>query len=665
MEREELCKKHVGNGADGASVNRGEFNGIVARLRRTYSPKLQNNHCAAHRGSLACAALQICILLQSLESTIKHVSAYFGHSTKRVRALARAAVLMEHRYLKAIKLIVTRWLCIYHAMNRLDIIYDELVLVCYKDPDASLLYHQLVNVEFVLGIQGVLPLLRELNTFIKLCQLRGVFVMDLLASLKRAERRIREMYINPSTKYSSVSNPAMVPFNTLIKGPEDDSSSRLFWDEQELLKVRLADGLTHQMEGLPRYTGPGRPHNRPQDVTKVMFDTSVKYVKTQLTKAAGDLLVELRHRFPEEAMLQAWAIVYPQFWKEKPNMERFKTLLQRLTDVYCVTDEMSGGSTSPPLLSLEMLDRQTDYFFKEALALAAPLKSAIANPAAETVSDDDDSSDDGEGGEEIAEDAEAAVEDDDTVDPDETRTFWRELCRGGELSRGAMSEFIKLAQLILVQVPGSWLPIFSLLGTTTKGRDHIWLTSVDEGACYMPSEIYNTSIVFTHWGRLGPDNYSSAEESLWLDADPDDWTQSYKGHACFDPEKDLAIPAFMVPPHYKHSPLLGAAPKERDILLYFRGDVGKARAPWLAEKNDWKTKHSIWVGDWDDINGMFLVAPFCNSLYQTVFESIMDWSRFSIRINETDIERTPQILEAISDSQIIRMQRHLSTVWTR
>eukprot|EP00798_Chlamydomonas_sp_ICE-L_P021728 gene21728-28749_t len=65
--------------------------------------------------------------------------------------------------------------------------------------------------------------------------------------------------------------------------------------------------------------------------------------------------------------------------------------------------------------SWQMLDRQTDYFFKGALALAAPLKSAIANPAAETVSDGDDSSDDGEGGEEIAEDAEAAVEDDDTV----------------------------------------------------------------------------------------------------------------------------------------------------------------------------------------------------------------------------------------------------------
>ncbi len=34
------------------------------------------------------------------------------------------------------------------------------------------------------------------------------------------------------------------------------------------------------------------------------------------------------------------------------------------------------------------------------------------------------------------------------------------------------------------------------------GRDHVWLMPHDEGACYMPTEIYNTSIVLTHWGRM-------------------------------------------------------------------------------------------------------------------------------------------------------------------
>lgn len=34
------------------------------------------------------------------------------------------------------------------------------------------------------------------------------------------------------------------------------------------------------------------------------------------------------------------------------------------------------------------------------------------------------------------------------------------------------------------------------------GRDHIWFMAHDEGACYAPTEIYNTSIFLTHWGRM-------------------------------------------------------------------------------------------------------------------------------------------------------------------
>ena len=43
----------------------------------------------------------------------------------------------------------------------------------------------------------------------------------------------------------------------------------------------------------------------------------------------------------------------------------------------------------------------------------------------------------------------------------------------------------------------------------TQGRDHIWFMAHDEGACYMPSDVYNASIVWTHWGRHGLDHVSS------------------------------------------------------------------------------------------------------------------------------------------------------------
>jgi hypothetical protein len=42
----------------------------------------------------------------------------------------------------------------------------------------------------------------------------------------------------------------------------------------------------------------------------------------------------------------------------------------------------------------------------------------------------------------------------------------------------------------------------------SQGRDHIWLFSHDEGACWAPTELYNNSIILTHWGRMDPDHTS-------------------------------------------------------------------------------------------------------------------------------------------------------------
>eukprot|EP00798_Chlamydomonas_sp_ICE-L_P018363 gene18363-24834_t len=52
--------------------------------------------------------------------------------------------------------------------------------------------------------------------------------------------------------------------------------------------------------------------------------------------------------------------------------------------------------------------------------------------------------------------------------------------------------------------------VMHMANMMAEGRDHIWLTAHDEGACYTPTEIYNTSIMFTHWGRLEMNHTSSA-----------------------------------------------------------------------------------------------------------------------------------------------------------
>jgi hypothetical protein len=43
----------------------------------------------------------------------------------------------------------------------------------------------------------------------------------------------------------------------------------------------------------------------------------------------------------------------------------------------------------------------------------------------------------------------------------------------------------------------------------TSGADHIWLFTHDEGACWAPTEVANTSILLTHWGRMDLEHQSN------------------------------------------------------------------------------------------------------------------------------------------------------------
>ncbi|PNH11304.1 putative glucuronosyltransferase [Tetrabaena socialis] len=247
------------------------------------------------------------------------------------------------------------------------------------------------------------------------------------------------------------------------------------------------------------------------------------------------------------------------------------------------------------------------------------------------------------------------------------------------------------------------------------GRDHIWLTPHDEGACYMPTHVYNKSIILTHWGRMdadhtsgtayGSDDYSIAAEPTFVAAGWKgmDWQEKRAGHPCYDPKKDLVIPDFKIPAHFRGSPLMGSPPLERDILLYFRGECPSRSAigphalgarQSYAHKLDWVAKHKIYIGTSDTIPGPYsehlsrskfcLVAPgdgFSPRLEDSilhgcvpmivmddvhaVFEGILDYASFSVRVRQAELQQVPEILGAISPDRLLMFQRNLARVWHR
>ncbi|KAL6745753.1 exostosin-like glycosyltransferase [Haematococcus lacustris] len=244
------------------------------------------------------------------------------------------------------------------------------------------------------------------------------------------------------------------------------------------------------------------------------------------------------------------------------------------------------------------------------------------------------------------------------------------------------------------------------------GRDHVWLTPHDEGACWAPRVITDNSIILTHWGRLDAnhtsntgyraDNYSKSLRNAWQKVD---WRWNWKGGRCYHPDKDLVIPSWKPPLHFKASPLMGALPLERDVLFYFKGEVGRTRQKWysrgirqklykLSIKEQWRERYTIMIGDRNDLPPGYsewlarskycLVAPgdgysgrmedailhgcvpvIIMDQVHAVFETILDVDQFAVHITEAQMAQLPTILLSIPDDKWQRMQRRITRIWHR
>jgi len=181
---------------------------------------------------------------------------------------------------------------------------------------------------------------------------------------------------------------------------------------------------------------------------------------------------------------------------------------------------------------------------------------------------------------------------------------------------------------------------------------------------------------------------------------------------CYDPAKDILIPAMFSPHKYLHSPLFGAPDQERDIFALFKGDLRtrdtargwmysrgiRQRLANLTTSRDWWNKHRIWIGNElpPDIpersySELLAHSVFCFVImgdgWSSRFEDsivhgcipvvimddvdpvfgggILDVDEFSIRISQKDMGNVPDILKAVQPEDVFRMQQNVKAVWHR
>lgn len=107
---EDVSRKMVGVGSDGASVMLGKNNGVATKLR-AINPELQAVHCTAHRLELAYKdAMKKATICSNVNTLLVNLYLYYKHSSKNRSALKQAAAAVEARVAIPTRVGGTRWL---------------------------------------------------------------------------------------------------------------------------------------------------------------------------------------------------------------------------------------------------------------------------------------------------------------------------------------------------------------------------------------------------------------------------------------------------------------------------------------------------------------------------------------------------------------------------
>ncbi|KAL6763028.1 hypothetical protein V8C86DRAFT_2505856 [Haematococcus lacustris] len=161
LSMEQLGSKLVSFGCDGASVLQGAHTGVVVQLRTKVAPFVQGVWCHAHRGQLAGKPIEdtpVISKLNSLSSTLAH---YFCRSPKRQGELRAISCNLLGTDVKVLRRVPTRWVSLLSPLRRILRLYSALVQLFAEseEPQASAMYDSLMDIEVLLGLHLLLPML--------------------------------------------------------------------------------------------------------------------------------------------------------------------------------------------------------------------------------------------------------------------------------------------------------------------------------------------------------------------------------------------------------------------------------------------------------------------------------------------------------------------------
>jgi hypothetical protein len=180
---------------------------VFFSLQTNVAPYMIGIHCMAHRTNLAFKILSKQRLVNKVEMLVDDLHGFFCKSSKRVMEFKKIADgLMSGK--KLLKNVETRWISLYepikHVYNEYISLVGFMVEHCFSVDKAQVILHQLNDVETLLTLCGILPLLHYMYTLINIVQTRTLYLAEYTKARKMACLLLDHLYITPTKSFDSI-----------------------------------------------------------------------------------------------------------------------------------------------------------------------------------------------------------------------------------------------------------------------------------------------------------------------------------------------------------------------------------------------------------------------------------------------------------------------------
>jgi hypothetical protein len=159
----------------------------------------------AHCTNLAAQTLLGLLLVKHIESLLQTLHAYFAHSFKWHLEFTKFDEVMERKGNKIVCNVKTRWISMLSFAKKLLAEYKTLLVKMAMDSftnhQTKFNYEHLCDLQILLELSCIFPLLEFVHVFIKFAQIWNVFVCDLVVAINVCQTNLFNMYYDENYKF--------------------------------------------------------------------------------------------------------------------------------------------------------------------------------------------------------------------------------------------------------------------------------------------------------------------------------------------------------------------------------------------------------------------------------------------------------------------------------